>query len=308
LVTSNNARAVEQYTKGLALGPNDVELLRFLGTSEPALGRWNDAVEHMRRARSLDPRSALVADALGTTLMHLRRYDEAAEAADAAVALQPSNLNMFENRLMIRLARGDLAGARALLAQQPPADVDLPTLVAYLATYWDLYWVLDDDQRALVKRLTPTSFDGDAGSWGLALAGVYEVEGDRRRAAAYGDSARTAFEQQLYASPEVAQLHVLLGVALAYAGRKDAAIQAGERALVLDSSQSLQGRYYQHQLARIYILVGEPEKALDRLEPLLKNPYYLSPGWLRIDPTFDPLRNNPRFKRLMDAPVPAATH
>ncbi|MDQ2980577.1 MAG: hypothetical protein M3R62_15320, partial [Acidobacteriota bacterium] len=59
------------------------------------------------------------------------------------------------------------------------------------------------------------------------------------------------------------------------------------------------GPYVQHQLARIYILVGEPEKALDQLEPLLKIPYYLSPGWLEIDPNFDPLRNNPRFQRLV---------
>ena len=56
----------------------------------------------------------------------------------------------------------------------------------------------------------------------------------------------------------------------------------------------------QHQLARIYMLVGEPEKALDQLEPLLRIPYYLSPGWLRIDPTFDPLRSNPRFKKLVE--------
>jgi adenylate cyclase len=59
----------------------------------------------------------------------------------------------------------------------------------------------------------------------------------------------------------------------------------------------------QHQLARIYILVGEPEKALDQLEPLLKVPYFLSPGWLRIDPTFDPLRNNPRFRKLVEGTV-----
>ncbi len=39
-------------------------------------------------------------------------------------------------------------------------------------------------------------------------------------------------------------------------------------------------------------------KALDLLEPLLRKPYYLSPGWLRIDPTFDPIRKHPRFQRL----------
>jgi hypothetical protein len=56
-------------------------------------------------------------------------------------------------------------------------------------------------------------------------------------------------------------------------------------------------------LARIYLLVGEPEKALDQLEPLLKMPYYLSPGWLRIDPTFAPLKGNPRFERLIARPL-----
>ena len=55
----------------------------------------------------------------------------------------------------------------------------------------------------------------------------------------------------------------------------------------------------QHQLVRIYIMVGEPEKALDLLGPLLEKPYYLSAAWLRVDPTFDPLRKHPRFQRLV---------
>jgi hypothetical protein len=56
---------------------------------------------------------------------------------------------------------------------------------------------------------------------------------------------------------------------------------------------------YMHSLVRIYIPVGEPEKALDHLEPLLKIPSYLSPGWLKINPNFDPMSKKPRFQKLV---------
>ena len=164
-----------------------------------------------------------------------------------------------------------------------------------------MYWALSDEQRDLVKRLRPATFDGDAGTWGLALAGIYEMEGDRRRVAAYADSARAALEQQLTATPEDAQRHSILGVALAYMGRKDAAIREGERgvALLPPERDAQAGTYFLHQLARIYILTGEADKAIDLLERLLKMPYYLSPGWLRIDPQFDPIRKHPRFQKLV---------
>jgi hypothetical protein len=59
------------------------------------------------------------------------------------------------------------------------------------------------------------------------------------------------------------------------------------------------GTYLLHQLVRIYILAGQPEKAIDSLERLLKMHYWVSPAWLTIDPNFDPLRNNPRFQKLV---------
>jgi hypothetical protein len=52
-------------------------------------------------------------------------------------------------------------------------------------------------------------------------------------------------------------------------------------------------------MVRLYLLAGEPERALDEVQTLLKKPYYVSPKWLEIDPTFAPLRGNPRFERLV---------
>jgi len=301
-VTRNNARALEQYTKGLKLVPGDADLLRGLGLVQQGLGEWDQAVQSLRRSWSLDPRSPTTANVLGGMLLWTKRYGEALTTMDQALALSPASLQAVEDKAMVYLAQGDLTQARSVLAQ-PPAGIELSNFVAYIATYWDLYWALDSGQRALVKRLTPAAFDGDAGFWGLALAGAYEVDGDRRRAAAYGDSARVALEQQLKVTPEDPSRNVLLGVALAYMGKKDDAIRAGERGLALQpvKKDATNGPYNQHQLARIYILLGEPEKALDQLEPLLKIPYYLSPAWLKIDPTFDPIRKHPRFQKLLNA-------
>ena len=96
---------------------------------------------------------------------------------------------------------------------------------------------------------------------------------------------------------------MISGLQLAYMGRKAEAIDAGLRGIALSpiSRDATNGPYYQQLMARIYLMVGEPEKAIDMLEPLLKMPYFLSPGWLRIDPTWASLKGNPRFERMIAA-------
>jgi hypothetical protein len=47
------------------------------------------------------------------------------------------------------------------------------------------------------------------------------------------------------------------------------------------------------------MMTGEQEKAVDLLETILKEPYFLTPAWLSVDPTWTPLRSNPRFQRLI---------
>jgi eukaryotic-like serine/threonine-protein kinase len=299
-VQRDPVRAVDQFARGRRFAPNDANLLAATAMSEVLLGRWEPSVEHFRQAERLDPRSVLTQVKLGEEFLLLRRDAEARRAIDRGLALAPTNLSLIELSVMTFLVQGDLAGARAVL-RAAPKGVEPTALVSYIASYWDLVWVLDEEERRLLMRLTPSAFDADKGGWGLAMAQAYALKGDSANVRAFAEEARKAFEEQLRATPGDRQRHVLLGLALAYLGRKEEAIQEGERGVALSSSyrDAYSLPYYRHQLARIYMLVGEPEKALDQLEPLLKIPYFLSPGWLKIDPNFDPLRNNPRFQRLL---------
>jgi tetratricopeptide (TPR) repeat protein len=268
--------------------------------AEIGLGRWDAALEHAKQADRLDPRSLAAVRRLGLVLIQMRRYREAREVLDRGLALAPSNLRLIEQKAMTFLGEGDLAGARAVL-KAAPGDIEPAALVAFVANYNDLAWVLDDEQRNLLLRLTPSAFDGDRGTWGMTLAQAFALKDDRVNTRAHAEETRKAYEDQLRQLPGDAQRHVLLGLALAYLGRKEEAIREGVRGVELLplSKDAYNGSYFQHQLVRIYTLVGEPEKALDHLEPLMKIPYYLSPAWLKIDPNFDPLRANPRFQKLV---------
>jgi tetratricopeptide (TPR) repeat protein len=183
-----------------------------------------------------------------------------------------------------------------------PSDVEPAELAAFFANYDDLYWLLDKDLQELLLRLTPSQFDNSRATWAIVLTQICGLHGDQARTRAYADSAQIEFGELLRASPNNSQTHVLRGLALAYLGRKDEAVREGLKGVELDpvATDGFGGPYTQLQLARVYLLVGEPEKAMDQLEPLLKVPFRLTPGWLRVDPTFDPLRSNPRFKKLVE--------
>jgi len=100
--------------------------------------------------------------------------------------------------------------------------------------------------------------------------------------------------------PDDPQQQELLGRALALAGKRTEAVQAGERSLALRATalDAVTGPYYRYQVARICIQSGQYDRAIELIEQVISVPGDVTPAWLRIDPIFAPLRGNPRFDRI----------
>jgi tetratricopeptide (TPR) repeat protein len=297
-VLGDQQRALAAAEAGLERDPNNVDLLAGAATTHLSLGRYEQSLERFERVVALDPRSAVRWAMMGGALRVLNRYSESAAALDRALLLAPSSIGIRQARAAALLRLGDLAGARRVVAEAPP-DVDRGALGAHLALYGDYYWLLDEPTQQLVLALPPSSFEDDRAGWALVRAQIYKMQGQEALTRAYADTAHMELASPLRPTATDGQDLALHGLALAYLGRKAEAIAQAKRGVELGQIDPEALAYNQMQLVRVYLLTGEPELALDELEPLLRMKFGYSPGWLRVDPNLAPLKGNPRFDRLV---------
>jgi serine/threonine-protein kinase len=297
-IQGDTARAREENVRALELAPNDAAVMVRIASRMRAEGRFDEATSLVRRATVLDPRSGAAFAGLTINLLFMHRPAEALEAVAQARRLAPRSLFALESEVVAHLEQGDLASVRRVVAGA--TDFDQSALAPYFSNYWDLYWVLDSAQQQLVLTLTPAAWDNDRGAWAIVRTQVFALHKDSVRMRAYADTARLVLEEQLRDAPNDAQRRALYGLMLAHLGRKDAAEQAIARAVELlpVSVDAYNGPYMLHLRVRIHLLLGETDAALTELEQLLRTPYFLTKAWLRVDPTFAPLKGNPRFERL----------
>ncbi len=195
------------------------------------MGRWQDAIRHYDEAERLDPRNAINVGNAAQPLTYLRRCGEARQAVARSLALDPANLSRVAQKLTALLCEGDVAAARALVAEASRRVG--PTEAAAYFTNNGMDWLLDAETVALLRRLTLAAFDDEEGLWANAQAWTAWHAGDASAAREHAEKA-VLFEAQVQTTPKLAGSHVYLSSMLALAGRKDDAIREAVLATELD--------------------------------------------------------------------------
>ncbi len=297
-------RALEHCAVAQRSLPNDSELWRFIGLIKMWQGEFEEALEYERKAQSLDPRYAIHPMNVGGVYRYLRRYPEAERSYERAIALLPDFGVLYVELACAYVAwDGTTERARMALARAAQAGASPGWLGPLLQVQFELF---DRDYPGALDQLALWERDYLDVIYVFVpraqlYAQVYGLIGNRELERAYYDSARAVVEVRLQELPADARLHSALGIAYAGLGRVDEAIHEGRIGVELAplDKDAAMGPYRILELAQIYTMVGEYAAAVEQLEYLLSVPGPHSAAMLRVDPTWDVLRDQSRFQSLL---------
>jgi tetratricopeptide (TPR) repeat protein len=283
--------------------PGDSFALEYVAYVKRRQGKMNETVDNLKKAAEIDPQSNTIAFNLGETYALLRDYHEAEKWYTRALFLRPDYSRAYSWKTRLYLNQGDTNRARQTLeeASKSLGAVD-PNLIDYL---WVLTDIFENKLEDAQKRLAAFSSEAFSDEMYFVPKGqlsgqVYGLLKQSQAEKSNYESAVKRLEGKIKEDPQDSRYHSALGIALAGLGRRQDAIRAALKAteILPISKEAYRGALRATDLARVYTMAGEYDKAFDQIEYLLSIPGEISLGLLRVEPTWAPLRSLPRFQKL----------
>jgi len=299
-------REFEIAQRGL---PNESEVYLAVGAIQRRQGKWTESTANLEKAASLNPKDSWPLQQLAFNYQMLRNFDDANKTIDRALALEPTALESLEVKSKLAIAeKGDFSVAEKAFDAVKSVPMTNEQKVKVAGARAGVF-LLERKYREALREAESLPDDLLVPIHPAALSGKYFLIGLARKALRDEAGARAAFlkakdllEAQLKESPDAEDIHVQLAKVLAHLGEKDAAVAEARRATQLrpESKDAFSGPEIAAGVAEVHAILGDNDRAIEILDGLLSRPSAVTVQGLKVNPIWDPLRNEPGFQALLN--------